>query len=276
MMDLNLSLLMLGLMAAAAVAYGVRYIHMGAAHHARIEEAGSSVLLGKGAMEAAYWSLGPVARAAVFFGLTANGITLLSLVLSVAGAVALGLGHFGLGGALTVIAALGDALDGLVARQTGTASDAGEVFDAAVDRYAEFFFLMGLAYYFRAQPAAMVLPLLAVLGSFMVSYGTAKAEALQVEAPRGAMRRAERAVYLISGVIFAPVFGAAAARFGLPAWLEVAPVLFTVGLVAVVSNVSAVRRFVAITRAVAARAGQQPAAAAAAVVPDNAVESGAR
>jgi hypothetical protein len=33
----------------------------------------------------------------------------------------------------------------------------------------------------------------AIAGSFMVSYSTAKAEALSVEAPRGSMRRSERA-----------------------------------------------------------------------------------
>lgn len=280
MIDLQVSLILLALTAAAAVAYGVRLTRVGAAHDPRIDRAGTSVLLGKGVMEAAYWALQPVGRAAVWLGLTANGITLASLVLGLVGAFALAMGHFGVGAALTVVSALGDALDGIVARQTGTASDAGEVFDAAVDRYEEFFFLAALAYYFREEPLPLVLALLAVLGSFMVSYGTAKAEALQVEAPRGAMRRAERAVYLVSGVLFAPVAAAVAARLGLPAWVGWAPILATLALVGVVANVSGARRLAAIARAVAVRTGkpsnpEAPSLVAVTEVPHDALRSAA-
>lgn len=280
MIDLQVSLILLALTAAAGVAYGVRLTRVGAAHDARVDRAGASALLGKGVMEAAYWALQPAGRAAVWLGLTANGITLASLVLGLLGAFALAMGHFGVGGALTVVSALGDALDGIVARQTGTASDAGEVFDAAVDRYEEFFFLAALAYYFREEPIPLVLALLSVLGSFMVSYGTAKAEALQVEAPRGAMRRAERAVYLVSGVLFAPVAAAVAARLGLPAWVGWTPILLTLALVGVVANVSGARRLAAIARAVAVRTGKPgksevPSLAAATEVPHDAFRSAA-
>jgi CDP-diacylglycerol--glycerol-3-phosphate 3-phosphatidyltransferase len=259
--DLEFTLGICAVFAAAAGAYWVRWTRVGAARFARVDRAGSSVLLGKGAMEMAYWSLQPVARACIFLGLTANGVTLVSLALGAAAGVALGLGHFGVAAALTAASSLGDALDGIVARQTGTASDAGEVFDAAVDRYEEFFFLGGLAYYFRASDLALGLVLLATLGSFMVSYGTAKAEALQVESPRGAMRRAERAVYLGAGVLFVPIAQALSVRFGLPAWVGTAPILAALALVGIVGNVSAVRRLLAIAHAVAVRAGQQRAPA---------------
>ncbi len=230
-------------------------------------------------MEAGYWTLQPVGRALVALGVTANGVTLISLVLGLLSAVALALGHFGVGAALTAVATLCDALDGIVARLTGTASDAGEVFDAAVDRYQEFFFLGGLAVYFRADLLALVLTLLAVAGSFMVSYGTAKAEAMGVESPRGAMRRVERAVYLDAGVVFVPVAGALAARFALPSWVEHTPILLALALVGGVGNVSAVRRLYAVARAAAARDMREPRAAQVsvsteAVVPDDAVHDG--
>jgi CDP-diacylglycerol--glycerol-3-phosphate 3-phosphatidyltransferase len=251
--DLACSLGILAVFAAAGAAYGVHVSRAGAARFARVDKAGASALLGKGAMEAGYWSLQPVGRALIALGVTANQITLVSLFLGLLSAVALALGHFGVGAALTAMATLGDALDGIVARQTGTASDAGEVFDAAVDRYQEFFFLGGLAVYFRGDMVALSLTLLAVLGSFMVSYGTAKAEALGVESPRGAMRRVERAVYLDAGVVFVPIAGALAARFGLPSWVEHVPVLLALGLVGSVGNVSAARRLHAVARAVAVR-----------------------
>lgn len=277
--DLACSLGILALVTGAGAAYAVHVNRVGAARFARVDKAGSSALLGKGAMEAGYWSLQPVGRALIALGLTANGVTLISLGLGLMAAVALAFGHFGVGAALTAVATLGDALDGIVARQTGTASDAGEVFDAAVDRYQEFFFLGGLAVYFRADTVALVLTLLALLGSFMVSYGTAKAEALGVESPRGAMRRVERAVYLDAGVVFVPVAGAVAARLGLPPWVEHAPILVALALVGGVGNVSAARRLLAVARAVAARdTRREPArpvsVQAEADVPDDAVQDG--
>ena len=54
----------------------------------------------------------------------------------------------------------------------------------------------------------------------MVSYSTAKAEALGVEPPRGAMRRQERAVYFVLGAALVPIVAAAAHRWGLPAFVE--------------------------------------------------------
>jgi CDP-diacylglycerol---glycerol-3-phosphate 3-phosphatidyltransferase len=253
--DLACSLVILALVAAAAAAYGVHITRAGAERYARVDAAGSSALLGKGVMEAGYWSLQPVGRALIALGVTANGVTLLSLGFGLTAAVALSLGHFGVGAALTAVATLGDALDGIVARQTGTASNAGEVFDAAVDRYQEFFFLGGLAVYFRDDAVALVLTLMAVVGSFMVSYGTAKAEALGVDSPRGAMRRVERAVYLDAGVVFAPIAGAVAARYGLAAWITHLPILLALALVGGVGNVSAVRRLMAVARAVTVRDG---------------------
>jgi phosphatidylglycerophosphate synthase len=254
--DLACSLSILALAAGAGAAYGVRVSRTGAARYARIDDAGSSALLGKSAMAAGYWSLQPVGRVLIALGVTANHVTLFSLATGLVAAVALALGHFGIGAALTLVATLCDALDGLVARQTGTASDAGEVFDAAVDRYQEFLFLGGLGVYFRAEPATLVLVLVALLGSFMVSYSTAKAEALRVDPPRGAMRRAERAVYLGAGVAFAPVAASLAARSDLPAWIGNAPLFAALALVGVVGNVSAVRRLHAVARAVAAREGR--------------------
>ena len=130
-----------------------------------------------------------------------------------------------------------------------------EVFDAAADRYEEFFFLAGLGFYFRNAPLSLGLVLLTVLGSFMVSYGTAKAEALQVESPRGSMRRAERALYLGAGALLAPIAYALTVRFALPSWAPEAPILAALSVVGMVSNVSAVTRLQAVAAAVRRREG---------------------
>ncbi len=250
MLDLACSLLLLAATLVVAVAYAGRVSRAGAARHARIERAGSSPLLGKGAMEMGYWAMRPAARACIALGIGANAISWASLALAAGAGLALALGHFGVGAALSVVSSVCDALDGLVARETGTASDSGEVLDAAVDRYAELMFLGGIVFFARLDAVTVVLALAATAGAIMVSYATAKAEALHVQAPRGAMRRQERAVYFVLGTALVPVLAAAAARWGLPAWIDRIPLLLTLGLVAVVGNVSAVRRLAAIARAV--------------------------
>ena len=242
MIDLAVSLgLAVGTLA-VSVAYAERVSRVGAVRDARIERAGSSVLLSKSAMEMGYWAMRPIARACVAVGLTANAVSMASFAFAALAGVSLAFGAFGVGAALSLVSSACDALDGMVARETGTASDAGEVLDAAVDRYAELFFFGGIAFYERFDPIAILLTLAATAGAIMVSYSTAKAEALQVPPPRGAMRRQERAVYLVVGVALVPIVAAVCVRVGLPPWIARLPLLGVLALVAIVGNASAVRR----------------------------------
>lgn len=249
--DLASSLALLASVLAIALAYGVRWTLAGPARFERVEAAGASPLLGRGLMEMGYWALQPVARAAERAGICANTITAVSLALGAAAGVALAFGHLGVAAVATVASSLGDVLDGMIARRTGTTSKSGAIFDAAADRYDEFFFLAGLGCLYHEDLGRLGLVLLALLGSFMVSYGSAKADALGVKPPRGAMRRAERAVYLAAGALLSPIAAALAERLALPAWVAQAPMLATLALVGVVANVSAVRRLEAVMRAVA-------------------------
>jgi CDP-diacylglycerol--glycerol-3-phosphate 3-phosphatidyltransferase len=205
-----------------------------------------------------YWALRPVARVCIALGVTADAMTWSSLALALFAAASLAMGHFGLGAALSAASSLGDALDGLIARESGTASEAGEVFDATADRYAEFLFFAGLAIHWRGEGAAVGLTFAAAAGAMMVSYATAKAEALQVTVPRGAMRRQERAAYLVLGAATVPLATAIVDRLRAPHWMGELPALATLALVAVVGNISAVRRLRAVADAV-----RTPAAAAA-------------
>lgn len=247
--DLAASLATLAALAGGALAYGLRLRFAGPAHYARVDAAGSSRLLSRGAMELGYWCLQPVARACVRAGLTPNRLTALSLAVGAAAGVALAIGHLGVAASLAAASAIGDALDGLVARTTGRSTPAGALFDAATDRYTETFLLAGLALHFHDSEPRLALALLALLGAYMVSYGSAKAEALGVKAPRGSMRRGERAVYLSAGLLVTPPAAALAARAHLPAWAGEAPLLAALALVAAVSNASAVLRLRAIARA---------------------------
>ncbi len=233
-----------------SIAYGVRLAVKGRVHFDRIDRQGGTLLLTKGCMELGYWMLQPVARLFVFLRISPNAVSWIGLGFGFLAGAFLAVGHFGFAAICATISGLLDSVDGMVARISGVASDAGEVLDAAVDRYVEFFFLSGLVIYYREIPVFQVLSLMALLGSFMVSYSTAKAEALHVPAGKGNMRRAERVVYLTLGATLSAVT--------VP-WLETRPVrpvavgypmILALVLVAIVANISAIERFRSIAKSV--------------------------
>jgi CDP-diacylglycerol---glycerol-3-phosphate 3-phosphatidyltransferase len=216
------------------------------------------IMLGRGIMEVAYRMFDPLVRGLVALRVTPNTVTAFSLVPALVSAVLLAMGHFGLGALLATGSGFCDMIDGMLARRYHSTSDVGELFDAAVDRYVEFLLLAGLAVYFRGSPVVVVLCLATVLGAFMVSYTTAKAEALGVKPPKGAMRRAERGVYVIFGCTLAPLWGLVVPgdrSFATIAYGRELPIEVALFLVALVANVSAVRRMVRIAELIRAKPG---------------------
>jgi len=232
--------------------YLVRSAIVGRRRTARTEADGGSLFLNKRTMEMVYWVLEPLIDFLAALHITPNMVTLFSLLPAAGAGVALAFGWFGLASVLAVMATFCDILDGLLARKTGVSSNAGEVIDAAVDRYGEMFFLGGLVYYYRTHDQVLFIVLAAIIGSFMVSYVTAKAEAMGVPAPRGAMRRGERAAYLIFGAAFTPLAKAVFANSPSLAVHEL-PIILALTIVAVVSNISVLQRLGAIIEALRAK-----------------------
>ena len=227
--------------------YGIRIASRGAFQSDRVSKIGGTALVGRGLMDATYWAVEPLVRGLAALGITPNGLTWSALVLGLGAGVALAFGWFGLAAMLATMSTIGDILDGQVARATNTGSDRGELLDAAVDRYTEFAFLAGLLVYFRESVWLMSLTLGALLASFMVSYASAKAEALQVAPPRGLMRRHERSTYLIAGAGFSATIGVwFSAKYPDVPWYGLE--ILALAAVAVIGNYSAVLRFVRIGR----------------------------
>ncbi|MFN8625387.1 MAG: CDP-alcohol phosphatidyltransferase family protein [Candidatus Binatia bacterium] len=133
-----------------------------------------------------------------------------------------------------------DIIDGRVARRTHGGSARGAFLDSVVDRYADSLAYLGLAIFFRTSWVLWVV-LVAFLGTLMVSYVRARAEALGAECRVGLLQRPER--YVILG--FGCIFGALIEH--MTPWLH-APhywlVILTVAVLAVLSNASAVQRVV--------------------------------
>lgn len=233
-----LALLLIG---GAFAAFSLKEVISGRHTHARIQKQGGSPFLGQYPMDFAYWVLTPIGKLAANIKISPDVFSWSCLVLGTIAGSAAAVGKISLAGGLSLIAASLDALDGMVARSQGIASDAGEILDAAVDRYTEFALLAGLAIYYRFEPWAMLLVLLALLGSFMVSYSQAKGETMNIEVPKGWMRRPERAVYLGGGAFLSPA---------ITRWFELGqvpslhyPLLFSVMLVGIFGNATAIHRF---------------------------------
>lgn len=223
-----------------AGAYAARIVRSGRQRDTRLSRLGRSPFLGSFIVESFYWAMHVPGRAFVRLGISANAITWTALVLSIASAPAAASGRLALAGTLVLVGALLDALDGMVARETGNSSRAGQLLDSVLDRYADAAPLVGLTLLYRFSVPQMLVPLLAIVGATMLSYVRAKGEALALDLPSGAMRRHERVVYVGAGFIFGPIF---TPYLGAPYGILHPVTLGTVALVAVVSNVAAVKLF---------------------------------
>lgn len=198
------------------------------------------------------WVMGPVERALIG-RVTPNQITALSLAMCGGCGVAAGLGHLGLAAWLFTLAGMLDIIDGRLARRLNQQTAAGALFDSVSDRWGELFALTGYAWYLRDSPW-----LLAVMGvissSMMVSYTRARAEGLKVEISGGLMQRAERISLLSIGSLVAGWF----ASDPLTADRTIPVIGGTMVLCAIASTATAVGRWIAAHRALAARDAIEP------------------
>lgn len=148
--------------------------------------------------------LAHIATWLVRLGITPNMLTYAGFALAIVTAVTIGAGYLRWGGVLMVIAAFFDTLDGSVARQTGQVSSFGAFLDSTLDRYSESVVFLGLAYYYSASTdfrMELILVFVAIVGSYMVSYTRARAEALNIECKVGVLQRPERIILLAFGLL---------------------------------------------------------------------------
>ena len=239
--------------------YCVRVAVKGRYVHDRAKKEPGSLFAGRFLIEFAYWMFAALEKGALALRLTPNQLTFGSMAAALGAALAFAFGNPALGGVLVLVCAILDALDGMVARTRGTASDSGELIDAAVDRYAEIATFAGIAAYYREFALGFWLALCSLGGALLVSYARAKGEISGIDARMGSMNRGERALYVGMAGIVAPDI----ARFIEPdATRPVFHVLLvTLGLIALMANVTAIRRFVFIYKELRTREAAQSGAA---------------
>jgi CDP-diacylglycerol--glycerol-3-phosphate 3-phosphatidyltransferase len=137
--------------------------------------------------------------------LTPNAISMVGLLGNLIAAVLVTQRLFFLAGVAFVLGSVMDTLDGRYSRMSGKGSLFGAFLDSTLDRIEEGIVLAAVAGYFAAEGRdfAAAMCVVAVLGSLMVSYTRARAEALGVECKVGIATRPVRVVILSIGLIFA-------------------------------------------------------------------------
>jgi CDP-diacylglycerol--glycerol-3-phosphate 3-phosphatidyltransferase len=136
--------------------------------------------------------------------LTPNAISLTGLVLNVAAAVLVVERLFFLAGIAFIVGSVMDTLDGRYSRMSGKGTLFGAFLDSTLDRIEEGVVLTAIAAYFAelGDQLAVAACVATVLGSLMVSYTRARAEALGVECKVGVATRPVRVVLLSIGLVF--------------------------------------------------------------------------
>ncbi len=147
------------------------------------------------------------------------------MVGNIGAAVLIALGYLSWGGLVAGLMAPLDAVDGAMARLKGETSKFGAFLDSVIDRYDELFLFGGLIVYFynEANFVGILLTFLAATGAVMVSYTRARAEGLGLDAKTGILTRIERSIVLIIGLLFSKP-------------------IYSVGIIAVLANVTAIQR----------------------------------
>jgi CDP-diacylglycerol--glycerol-3-phosphate 3-phosphatidyltransferase len=146
----------------------------------------------------------PLGAGLVRVGISPDVITGVGVTMAAACAVAIGNERFFLAAVLLLLTGLPDALDGAVAKASGTSSMRGAYLDSVSDRLSDGFLFAGCGWYLASgdEPRLALLPFGLYIAASLVSYQRAKAESLGYEAKGGLMERAERFIVLGFGLLF--------------------------------------------------------------------------
>lgn len=153
-----------------------------------------------------YNILNPFIQLMFKLGVTPNMITSFGLFLNIVAAILFIIGaevsdrtdmtYVGWGGFTILIAGLFDMMDGRLARIGNMSSKFGAFYDSVIDRYSELVMFLGICYFLISQNYFMssLFAFVALIGSMMVSYTRARAEALGIDCSIGMMQRPARVV----------------------------------------------------------------------------------
>jgi len=142
--------------------------------------------------------LDPLSRLLARLGVQPNVLSLIGFFIASAAGAVVAAGYISHGGWLLLLSGPFDALDGALARIAGLETRFGAFLDSFIDRYSEAAVLFGILYWsnFQGDRILIALTFLTLLGSLMVSYARARAEALNISCKVGLFTRLERFIVL--------------------------------------------------------------------------------
>ena len=185
-----------------------------------------------------YAAVNPLVERLIRAGVRPNTITTIGTGLVLISAVVYATGHIRIGGLLLLLSGVADTLDGQVARGGAMVTRFGAFYDSTIDRVGDGATFIGIGAFLLTAPdvayrtPAVILCMIAILGSVLVSYARARAEGLGIDCKVGIAQRAERVLGLGLASL---VFGAGRHALLLEA---------IVALLAVASIITVVQRFV--------------------------------
>jgi CDP-diacylglycerol--glycerol-3-phosphate 3-phosphatidyltransferase len=145
-----------------------------------------------------YHTVNPLVQRLIRSGVRPNTITTIGTGLVLVSALAYATGHVRTGGLLLLLSGVADTLDGQVARSGAMVTRFGAFYDSTLDRVGDGATFIGIGAYFLTAPdvafrtPAIILCMIAILGSLLVSYARARAEGLGLDCKVGIAQRAER------------------------------------------------------------------------------------
>lgn len=194
----------------------------------------------------------PIAKVLARWGVTPNMVTLVSaLLVAIVGVGLVAQGYLAWGAVGMTVVLLADSLDGVLARETGEASEFGAFLDSTVDRISD-----GIAFgavvwwaamHLEASPMRTTIVsagLFTMIFAAAVPYARARAESLGVAATVGIAERTDRLVVVGLSVFLTGL--------GLSPWLIAAAFIY----VAFASAVTVIQRVMFTSKALTGHADQ--------------------
>jgi CDP-diacylglycerol--glycerol-3-phosphate 3-phosphatidyltransferase len=130
-----------------------------------------------------------------------NILTFVGVLINLAAAWQLALGHFVAGGIIMVAANIFDFIDGKVAVELDAVSAFGGFWDSVIDRFSDIALFLGLIYLYSSKGRTdyVMIASIAMMFAIMTSYTRARAESLITKCKVGFMERPERIVLFMIG-----------------------------------------------------------------------------
>ncbi len=130
-----------------------------------------------------------------------NILTFVGVLINLAAAWQLALGHFIAGGVIMLLANIFDFIDGKVAVELNAVSAFGGFWDSVIDRFSDIALFLGLIYLYSSKGRTdyVMIASISMMFAIITSYARARAESLITKCKVGFMERPERIVLLMIG-----------------------------------------------------------------------------